>query len=219
MPSYPLGRRVEHDPRSRLFPFTATAPVKLRTVAHRAYGLPLDQGQLGSCTGNAAVGALNTVPVHHPKDRVLKEPDAVKLYSLATRLDSFEGEYPPDDTGSSGLAVAKAAKRLGLIGEYRHTFTMNQTVAAVQLGPVITGTFWYEAMFRPSDEGFVHPNGEMVGGHEFLVYGYVAARKPYVLCWNSWGKGWGPLGGRFKVFVDDWQKLLSEDGDVTVFAR
>src|SRR5581483_9492938 len=104
MPSYPLGRRVEHDPRSRLFPFTAEAPAKLRTVAHRSYGLPLDQGQLGSCTGNAAAGALNTVPLHRTGGRVLTETQARDLYALATRLDGFEGEWPPTDTGSSGLA-------------------------------------------------------------------------------------------------------------------
>ncbi len=218
MTPYPLGRRVNHDPRSRDFPVVVAAPAKLKTLAHRSYGLPLDQGELGSCTGNACAGALNTTPVHRAGDKVLREQDAVGLYSLATKLDPYQGQYPPDDTGSDGLSVAKAAKQMGLIREYRHAFSMAQALAALQAGPVITGVNWYEAMFEPTEQGFVHPQGEIAGGHEFLVRGYVAARRPYVLCMNSWGSGWG-LGGKFKLFVDEWQKLLDEQGDVTVLVR
>lgn len=217
MTPYPLGRRVEHDPRSRNFPSLVTAPV-LKTLAHRSYGLPLDQGNLGSCTGNACAGALNTVPIHHTRERVLKEPDAVKLYSAATVIDGYPGEYPPDDTGSSGLAVAKAAKAAGYITAYNHAFSMDQALAALQIGPVITGVNWYDGMFEPTEQGFVHPTGSVAGGHEFLVRGYVAAKRPYVLCMNSWGTGWG-LGGKFKLFCDEWERLLSEDGDVTVLVR
>lgn len=217
MTPYPLGRRVEHDPRSRDFPVLVTAPV-LRTRAHRSYGLPFDQGNLGSCTGNACAGALNTLPIHRAGEKVLKEPDAVKLYSAATALDEFYGVYPPDDTGSSGLAVAKAAKAAGYITAYNHAFNIGQALAALQQGPVITGVNWYEQMFEPTAQGFVHPGGAIAGGHEFLVRGYVAAKRPYVLCMNSWGAGWG-LGGKFKLFVDEWERLLSEDGDVTVLVR
>lgn len=216
--SYPLGRLVEHDPRSRNYPVLAKAPAVLKTLAHRSYGLPLDQGNLGSCTGNAAAGAINTAPVHAAKQKVLKEQDAVAIYELATVIDGYPGQYPPDDTGSSGLAAAKAAKQKGYIGSYRHAFTMAQALAALQQGPVITGVNWYEGMFEPTEQGFVHPTGEVAGGHEFLVRGYVAAKRPYILCMNSWGTGWG-LGGKFKMFVDEWERLLSEDGDVTVLVR
>lgn len=213
--SYSLGRRVEHDPRSRGFPFVPAAAVPLKTVAHRAYGLPFDQGDLGSCTGNAAAGALNTVPVHKTGSKVLREADAVKLYEAATRLDEFPGAYPPDDTGSSGLAVAKAAKEAGYIRSYSHAFGIGQALVALQHGPVITGVNWYEQMFEPTIQGFVHPGGQIAGGHEFLVHGYVAARKPYVVCENSWGTGWG-LAGKFRLFASEWARLLDEDGDVTI---
>jgi len=215
---YPLGRHVEHDPRSMNFAFPIKAPIApLRTVMHRAYGLPLDQGNLGSCTGNAMAGAKNSLPLHKTGERILKEADALDLYSLATRLDSFTGSYPPDDTGSSGLAVAKAAKQKGLIRSYWHAFGIDQALAALQVRSVITGVNWYERMFDPTPDGFVRIGGEVAGGHEFLVRGYVKARKPYVLCFNSWGPSWGPLGGAFKLFVEDWAQLLSEQGDATIF--
>ena len=36
---------------------------------------------------------------------------AVKLYEDATVVDGYPGEYPPDDTGSSGLAICKVSQR------------------------------------------------------------------------------------------------------------
>ncbi len=472
MTPYPLGRRVEHDPRSRNYAFTQAVAV-LKTVSHRSYGLPLDQGNLGSCTGNAAAGALDTVPLHKTGERILREKDAVTLYEAATRLDPWPGSYPPDDTGSSGLAVAKACKNAGYITGYRHAFGLDQALAALQVGPVITGIPWYEcavdgtlvltsdlewrpvekiepgdrligfdeigdrsscyrtaialsttpiirdvyevktdrgtvitsanhpfiltsrllgsgkstkqarqwelaanlregdtlayfgrpwqrdetweagwlagffdgegtlsnydptgakrhantlcaaqkpgvaletalrilvakgydygtkinqatgvvqiylrgenakcrflgeirpqrllavghraweghrtwskstkaaiveqvkplgrevvhalgtssgtlitdgllshnSMFTPTAQGFVHIGGDLAGGHELCVKGYVAAERPYIVLWNSWGKSWGPLGGKCRMFVDEWAQLLSEDGDVTI---
>ena len=215
---YPLGRHVEHDPRSLAYALPITAPIApLRTILHRSYGLPFDQGNLGSCTGNAMAGAVNSLPLHKTGARVLKEADAVDLYSTATRLDAFPGAYPPTDTGSSGLAVAKAAKQKGLIKSYWHAFSMPQILAAIQLRPVIIGIPWYERMFDPTHDGFVRIGGEVAGGHEVLIRGYVAARNPYLLGMNSWGYEWGPLGGAFKMFVNDLVQLIYQDGDCIAF--
>lgn len=219
VPGKPLGRHVEHDPRSREYPaMLGAVPVKLKTIVHRRYGGPFDQGQLGSCTGNATAGCLNTVPLRVVGARVLREADAVAIYSRATHLDEFAGIYPPTDTGSSGLAAAKAAKALGYITSYRHAFGIDEALQALQAGPVITGTTWLADMDDPSAQGFVYPTGAFRGGHEYEVLGYVGGNHPYVVCENSWGKNWG-LGGRFKMFVDDWAKLLDDQGDVTVLAR
>jgi hypothetical protein len=78
-----LGRHVEHDPRSRKF---GAAPERMSGtrdyVLHRRHGQILDQGDLGSCTGNALTGAANTDHRHrlargvrsarHPRDRSLR---------------------------------------------------------------------------------------------------------------------------------------------------
>jgi len=215
---YPLGRHVNHDERSRAFPYVPPREVALRTLAHRSYGLPLDQGQLGSCTGNAVAGACNTVPVHATGDPVLTESDAIAIYHIATNLDPFEGSYPPDDTGSDGLSACRAAVRLGHINSYRHCFSIGDALQALQYHPVITGVNWYQDMFYPTRDGFVHPTGGLAGGHEFVVRGYVIAKRPYVLCMNSWGTGWG-ISGKFKLFVDEWEKLLGEQGDAIVVLK
>jgi hypothetical protein len=188
-----LGRHVEHDPRSREFPFRLAAGTPtIRRVVHRHYGV-LDQGGLGSCTGNAAAGALNTVPLHRKGGRVWDEDEAVAVYERATVLDTFPGEYPPDDTGSSGLAAAKACAWLGLISGYRHAFGITDALAALMAGPVITGVNWYEAFDQPD----------------------TADGEGTVLAVNSWGRGWG-RNGRFTFSTAMWAQLLAEDGDATI---
>jgi hypothetical protein len=48
-----LGRHVRHDPRLR--DFRARRAPEVVSVQHQATGLPLNQGDLGSCTANAPV--------------------------------------------------------------------------------------------------------------------------------------------------------------------
>lgn len=206
---FPLGRVVEHDPRSLSFP-APTAPVVTKSWTH--YGEVLDQGQVGSCTGNAMAQAVNTKPVHKPRTAYLTEADAVALYSRATVLDGFAGTYPPDDTGSSGLAVAKAAQERGLITSYTHAFGLDHALQALMSGPVIVGTPWYDDMFHPGPQGFLHIGGNVAGGHEWLVLGVNVTHK-YVTALNSWGPSWG-VRGRFRLTFDDFGRLLSEQGDV-----
>lgn len=217
----PLGRHVEHDPRSRSFGLVAAA-VPLRNVHHRRYGGPLDQGDLGSCTGNAVAGAVNTSPLHTPKKRLLRESDAVAIYTLATTLDAFAGEYPPTDTGSSGLAAAKAARQLGHISAYRHAFGIDEALQALMVAPVITGVDWYESFDRPDARGRIEIAGQVRGGHEFEVLGYEhrsgSAGDAIVFCVNSWGLGYGRRG-RFTMTVSTWAALLAAQGDVTVLVR
>lgn len=213
LPGGRLGRLIQHDPRSRDYP-AARQSGPLSKVMWVRSGGPFDQGDLGSCTGNAIAGCLNTDPLHRKYQRRFQEPDAVVLYALATKLDPFPGAYPPDDTGSSGLAVCKAAKQLGYIDAYRHAFGIEHALEALQLGPVITGIDWFSSFDRPSATGLVRIDGDVRGGHEVEVYGYDPA-KDLVWCWNSWGRGWG-IHGRFCMTSRTWAELLSNRGDVTV---
>ena len=59
-PGKRLGRHIVHDPRSRNFPADGAAAIT--SVVHNATGLPLNQGDIGSCTANALCGALNSAP-------------------------------------------------------------------------------------------------------------------------------------------------------------
>ncbi|HZF33597.1 MAG TPA: hypothetical protein VE914_07340 [Candidatus Angelobacter sp.] len=208
-----LGRHVEHDPQSRAF---SAGTAAITTVTYQRHGSPFDQGELGSCTGNAMAGVLMTDPFW-VRGRNLSEDDAVALYKAATKLDSIPGKYPPDDTGSSGLAVMKAAVKAKYITGYAHTFSLDQLLGSLVLRPGILGINWYDSFDspRPDGECRLTPSAKVRGGHEVQLFG-LDAKKKRVWCYNSWGATWG--GRKNGTFYLSWKtldRLLGEKGDAT----
>lgn len=217
-----LGRHVFHDERSKAYQVKPRAALAQSTSWARRTPI-LDQGDLGSCCGNAACGALGTDPLWGTLQADLQvglkldEDEAVRLYSAATALDSYAGTYPPDDTGSDGLSAAKAAKNAGLISGYVHAMSLDAVVTALQTGPVITGVNWYDSFDSPDASGRVSITGGATvrGGHEFELVGVDVDDKTFRAV-NSWGDGWGDAG-YFTFEYGDYERLLSEDGDATQF--
>lgn len=208
-----LGRHVEHDPRSRLYGYRKALPI--HSIQHHSNIEVLDQGNLGSCTGNAAVGCVGYDPFYATVSVRLNEELAVIVYSKATHLDEVPGEYPPDDTGSTGLGVAKAMTALGLISGYLWMFSFLDVLGALMQRPLIVGTYWYESMFNPDRFGVVTPAGRIAGGHEYILDGWDEATG-LLSFRNSWGTRWGQ-GGRFYMTPASLTRLLAEDGDATLF--
>ena len=218
--AYGLGRCIEHDARSRGFTFQVAA-TKPKTILWEHTAPVLDQKSLGSCTGNALAQWCNTsiaqAAMHDKEGRplgYLAEGDAVELYSIATRLDGIAGEYPPSDTGSSGLAVCKAGRKLGYLTAYHHAFGFQAMLLALQHSPVIVGTEWTQGMFTPDAAGFIRPRGAIAGGHEYLILGCDMERQALIML-NSWSDRWG-IHGRAYIRFSDFQMLLANQGDVTV---
>jgi hypothetical protein len=213
----PLNRHVRHDSRSRLFAEPEVDSSTLVKVDWTDRIGILDQGSLGSCTGNATVGNLGTDPFFStlPSSLSLDESLAISIYSDATSLDDYSGSYPPTDTGSDGLSVAKVAKNRGLISGYTHALSLNAALSGLQKGPVITGVNWYDGFDEPDGNGLVHKTGSIRGGHEFVIVGFDPSTS-LVKARNSWGPNFG-VGGYFLFSTADWQALLGEQGDVTIF--
>lgn len=214
-----LKRHVNHDSRSRRYPISVANPV-IQSVRHQRHIPILDQGNLGSCTGNAGIGCMGTGVFYERRGNetshyVLDETGALRLYSDATNIDPYAGQYPPDDTGSDGLSIAKALKAAGEISGYRHAFGLADALMIACQQPVIVGIDWYEAMFDPDANGLVHPTGGLSGGHE-IVLDEVDVPKQLVGFTNSWGESWGKEG-RFYLRWADFSSLLQADGDVTAF--
>lgn len=217
-----LGRHVQHDSRSLRYLVQAKDVLTLTSVRHTRYIPVLNQGNVGSCTGNAGTGALGTGEFWPEGKEVLSTSDAAKdeeyavgLYSDATKLDVYRGEYPPSDTGSDGLSIAKALQARGLINGYQHATDLASALTAIEAGPVIAGVEWLDGMFNPEADGQIKLEGAVAGGHE-IVFDEIDVENKRVWFTNSWGEDWG-VDGRAYFAWSDFETLLSRNGDVTAF--
>lgn len=211
-----LGRQLVHDDASRGFAFPGTVDrTTWRDKAIRLYDpWPNPNQRVGCCTGVAKCSQFNAVG-NRRKGVVLDLADAEDYYSENTRIDPFPGTWPPDDTGSSGLASAKTAQKRGEGGEYRWLFGgADEVVQAIMSGAVVSvGTWWHWDMFTPNPSGLIQPGGGQAGGHQYVIRGYDADKDWLRLrCW------WG-------AFRDAWisrthlDNLLRDGGDAHVQRR
>lgn len=229
-----LGRHVLHDSRSLRYLVEAESFSVLRSIRHQSRIPVLDQGaylapgatkriSLGSCTGNAGVNVLGTDPfwATDPVKAALAstnvdmdEAFAVYVYSLATQLDPYAGTYPPTDTGSNGLSVAKALQKLGKISGYQHATSLEAALTALNKQACMVGTVWRGDMFTPGPDGRLKITGQVEGGHEYKLDELdVENKRVWIL--NQWGEAWG-IGGRAWFSWDDLGTLLADQGDCTV---
>lgn len=206
-----LGRHVMHDDRSASYP--AAKADAIESVAHASHGLPLNQGNVGSCTAEALIGCCNTDPDFPSSGQApYTQADAYKLYGAEVTLEGKH--YPPDDPGGTGLEVCKAAVNMGLITGYGHEFNADDALRALALRAGIFGCHWYDSMDTPDDKGVVTigANAKVRGGHEVMAYG-LDAENELIWFWNSWGPTWGQ-GGRFAMSFATADRLFHEDGDI-----
>lgn len=226
-----LGRHIEHDRRSLAYAHHALPKSALKAVDWARRIAILDQGQVGSCTGNALTGVLGTdsagrtattsVTVTADAKGVfasgtytLDEQFAVRAYTLNTILDSIPGDYPAEDTGSTSVAAGKTGKALGLLSGYTHAYTSAAMKTALQAGPVLIGIPWYQSMFDAATDGTVtlDKHSGLAGGHELAVSAWDGYRFRID---NSWGTSWGAQGSGW-ITEADMTWLLAQGGDVLV---
>ncbi|HEY5437384.1 MAG TPA: hypothetical protein VIJ99_00615 [Acidimicrobiales bacterium] len=179
---------------------------------------PFDQGALGSCTANATVGALMTVPFHRPGWN-FTEVDAAQLYERATQFNPPGEQYPPNDQGSSGPCIADALETAGVVKKSVHATDLATMLGLLTLGPIIVGLHWYSSFDTPLADGecAVAPGATVRGGHEVEAFGVDPVTK-MVWFYQSWGASWGALGnGTFSMTYDTIERQFTEGGDATSF--
>lgn len=237
---YRLGRHIEHDDRSVQFAYSAMPWRALRTVKHHRHIPILDQSDLhaqdihvdgdpdalGSCVGNTAVDLLGTDPffnlmgsdlANQLRDARAAEILAIGLYADACKADGIDGDWPPTDGGTTGLAAAKVLVTRGLMKTYLHPFGLTPLLSALQSQPVMCGIGWHEAMFEPRSNGTLEVAGEIVGGHEILLDA-VYMEQRMIRFANHWTADWGVDGYGFLTF-DQVSELLADDGDLIAAYR
>ena len=206
-----LGRHLHFDDLSWNFPVALRKGAAIQTRTWSRTLKAFNQGELGSCTGNGAVGVLCTEPYRQAGIRYT-ETLARKVYSQSSHHDTIVGAWPPRDTGSTVLAAMKALKSLGFTKGYRWCFSLEDVLKTLStIGPVEVGLNWYEGFDKPDAKGLVKVGGSVRGGHAFELLG-VDAEKKLVWAINSWGPTWGQQG-RFAFSWKDLDRLLHEDGE------
>lgn len=220
-PSNPfrLGRHQVPDafPRNKDARSLGAFFAKIKTVTHEEHEPVFDQGNLGSCTANAALGTLVCDPFWDPSlSAALDEDTAVKLYELETTVDNDQiaGSYPPDDTGSTGPWSMRALEQWGWIDDYVHTRNTHTALGLLNTAPISIGVPWLKSMFTPDGTGTIHVDltSGLAGGHQVAVVGNDAkGQRIYIR--NSWGEGWG-LDGHAWLSWADFDLLIDRGGDV-----
>ena len=146
----------------------------------------LDQGETPHCVGFAWAQFGNCEPVNSD----FSEEDAHSVYYKAKE---FDGE-PSEENGSTTRSGVKAMKSIGRVNGYAFASSIKDIETWVLCkGTVVTGTGWTTGMSEPDENFFIHPTGEPVGGHEYLIVGADSEERFFTVL-NSWGENWGNNG-------------------------
>jgi C1A family cysteine protease len=212
------------DFRDKMYGAVRPMPATLPTLIDlRAHCSPVeDQGQLGSCTANALVGALEFLEL---KDKV-RFVDLSRLF-LYYNERVIEGSVGTD-SGAMLRDGIKTLAKLGVCSEtnwhydianftkkppkgcyqeaekhqilsYARINTVDEMRATLAEGfPFVFGFAVYESFesAQVAKNGIVNlpeAGEKQLGGHAVLAVGYDDASKRFTVR-NSWGTGWGQKG-------------------------
>lgn len=203
--------------------FMAVAGSDAKKIEHKSHFMDqvFDQGSTPQCVAYSAIGLLTAGPI-----RNFPNISFVDLYKLCQKNDRWPGE---DYDGTSVHGSCISLKSLGLVTEYRWAMTIDQVIDYVLTkGPMQVGTTFYNAMFKPDKQGFMHPEGGEAGGHAYLLLGANRNTKcpngsigAFSLL-NSWGRRWGRedragnKNGRALISFDEFDVLLKDQGEAAV---
>lgn len=188
--AFPMGRLESHDPRDFAYRVRAVQPLRLGAFKLRKHRIFLPaapplrwrpQIGRGSCTEEAGVNKLCGWP--HPRPLAALPFDHYAAYERAQELDEWPGseKVAPFYEGSSGRAICRVFRELGLISAWWNAFAVDElrqllladTTDWSAAGPVTIGTNWYDSMFVKDEHGYlgVPPRARLVGGHQTLLIG------------------------------------------------
>lgn len=220
------GLVIHHDPKNENFLLADSLPkpkgVKKagetdftpKTKAHRLYRWFDQEGP--SCTGYSSVTLLATA---HPFNRmplvtangtnIIRELTGLDWYNLNVQFDQARGRF--FGGGATVTAAMEIGRRLGFFSEYRWAYTMRVMQQAIEVAPLIAGTYWYPSMFERDAEGIVlvpkaSDSPEDIG-HQYVLNKYDAKRDLWRVA-QTWGDGYWYIPGELMY------RLVREEGEI-----
>ena len=227
--SIPKYHWVKDKIDTRDHPYQLTNQTQSNVVDLREYCSPIeDQGNLGSCTGNAIAGAIELL--HKRQNRTL---DISRLFIyyyerlLIGTVNYDSGAYIRDGikacytygaptenlwpyniskfrTAPSKTALTDAAKRK--VTSYQRAADFNAVIDAITSGyPVTIGfsvysSFDTKTVAKTGIMPYPNVNKErLLGGHAVLLVGYNKNNNTFIAR-NSWGTNWGDNGYFYMPF-------------------
>lgn len=214
---------TKDKPDSRDYIYKRTPVRSSQVVDLRQWCTPVeDQGNLGSCTGQAIAGAIEYL-----NKRGGRATDVSRLYiyyyerEMLGTVNYDSGAYIRDGikvvyrkgaplernwpyvirmfkTAPNARANQDAARRKVTL--YERATDLNSCINALANGfPVVVGFLVYSSFVSRSVTAtgiMPYPNVRkewLLGGHAVLLVGYDSARQVFIAR-NSWGPGWGDRG-------------------------
>ena len=207
-----MAKHHRLNPRHHRRPGRARATPEATNICsatHLANCATLDQGETGSCTGNAHVMAISTQPF--PGATHCNETDARAAYQGGTCIDNscqvpctctsctkaFCPTTSANDTGSQTGSVVQWMVDVGWLGSFTTADTTATLESCLVRGPAVIGIDFYNSMFTPTANGQlqVTTSSGLAGGHDMNVAILDITHRiaPVDAVWvhNSWGDTWG----------------------------
>lgn len=238
--SRPKYHWVRDKKDTRDYKYAVTGIAQPDIVDLRSYCTPIeDQGNLGSCTGNAIAGAIELLDKRNNKqidvsrlfiyyyERLLEGTvrydsgayirDGIKVcYNYGAPLESlWPYKISKFTTQPNSAAVTDAAKRKVTL--YEKAINHAACLDALANGyPVTIGFTVYTSFETPtvSTTGMMpYPNTRterVLGGHAVLLVGYNKTTQRYIVR-NSWGSSWGDSGYFYMPFKVIQNTSMSSD--------
>jgi C1A family cysteine protease len=188
-----------------------------------------DQGNIGSCTGQALCSMVEFLHGTYKHDESVLSPmflyynervieDTVAYDDGAEIRDGMKSlakqgvcqeklwPYSPSNFAVEPSALAYAQARDYLIGGYQRLDTLQDMLTCLSNGfCFVFGFSVYESfesldVERTGSTPMPDPTERMLGGHAVMAVGYDIPTKK-VFCRNSWGSNWG-MSGYFTIPFD-----------------
>lgn len=155
----------------------------------------------------------------------LEKIAAILFYHKAQERDEWPETKPDGEGGTSVDALGRYMSELGLYSEYHWATSLRDIVLALQLQPVIMGTWWTTGMDAADghEHGVATFTGRKRGGHAWLCDAVMVdeiigtEHSPY---WFRGFNSWGPWGwhkrGTFWLSAATMEALLADQGECMV---